>query len=434
MKMTSERARATGLPLRYLLVSWLMVLSAVGFLDRTNISIAGIQIAREFRIDNSHLGWVFSSFLIGYAAFQIPGGVVARRFGPRRTLLFGVLWWGAFTSLTALVPPTMRGALSVLVLVRFGLGVGEAVLYPSINQFVERWVPTEERGKANGVIFAGVGLGAGLTPPLVTAVILHYGWRAPFWFSAAVGIAAGVVWYIIARDLPEQHPRMSTHELALICEGRGAAETADEGGSRDRGVPWRILLASKEASVLTGSYFAWCYVTWIFFGWFYIYLVQVRQLSLKTSAVYAMCAFIAMTIGSLLGGVLGDLVVRHYGRRLGRCGLTIASMGLTAILLVLGSQAHNVQLATLMLASAVGILYLSQNCFWTLTADIAGKHAGVLSGLMNMGGQVGGAVAAWVTPAVAAHYGWNASFLIAALLLVSGSLSWIVVDPDRKLA
>jgi MFS transporter, ACS family, glucarate transporter len=431
MKMTLEKVRATGLPLRYLLVFWLMVLSAVGFLDRTNISIAGVQIAREFRIDNPHLGWVFSAFLLGYAAFQIPGGVLARRFGPRRMLLFGVLWWGAFTSLTALVPPTIRGSLLLLILVRFGLGVGEAVLYPSINQFVERWVPTQERGKANGVIFAGVGLGAGLTPPLVTAMILHYGWRAPFWFSAAIGIAAGIVWYLFARDLPEQHPRISTREIALILEGRaGAAGTVD----RDRGVPWRTLLASKEASVLTGSYFAWCYVTWIFFGWFYIYLVQVRRLTLKTSAVYAMCAFIAMTIGSLLGGVLGDWVVRHYGRRLGRCGLTIASMAFTAVLLVLGSRAHNVQLATLMLASSVGVLYLSQNCFWTLTADIAGKHAGVLSGLMNMGGQLGGAVAASVTPAVAAHYGWNASFLIAAFLLILGSLSWIMVDPNRKLA
>src|ERR1035438_5432655 len=116
-------------PVRYLLVLWLLVLSAVAYLDRTNISVAGVEIGREFKIDNAHLGWVFSAFLIGYAAFQIPGGVLARRFGPRRVLALSVIWWGVFTALTALVPPGMRGALLVLVLVRIALGAGEAIMY-----------------------------------------------------------------------------------------------------------------------------------------------------------------------------------------------------------------------------------------------------------------------------------------------------------------
>jgi ACS family glucarate transporter-like MFS transporter len=433
MSTVSERVRVTGFPLRYLLVFWLLLLSAVGFLDRTNISIAGIQISRVLHIDNTHLGLVFSAFLIGYAAFQIPGGVLARRLGPRRTLFFGVLWWGLFTSLTALVPSGISQALLVLVLVRFALGAGEAVLYPSINQFVERWVPTDERGKANGVIFAGVGLGAGVTPPLVTAVILRYGWRAPFWMSAAIGIAIGSVWYLLARDLPEEHPRIGEDELALIRKGRDRNNEERHLDNTQR-VPWRNLLSSRETLVLTGSYFAFCYATWIFFGWFYIYLVQVRRLSLKASAIDAMFAFISMTVGSILGGLAGDWLVRRYSRRMGRCWLTVFSMGLTAALLVLGSRAANPQVATLILAISVGTLYLSQNCFWALTADIAGPHAGVLSGVMNMGGQIGGAVAASLTPWIAARFGWNASFEMAALLAVVGAISWILVDPDKKLS
>src|ERR1035438_3211193 len=114
----SAKEHGSGPPIRYFLVLWLLVLSAVAFLDRTNISIAGVQIGSEFKIDNVRLGWVFSAFLIGYASFQIPGGVLARRFGQRRLLAFSVVWWGAFTALTALVPPGMRGALLVLVLVR----------------------------------------------------------------------------------------------------------------------------------------------------------------------------------------------------------------------------------------------------------------------------------------------------------------------------
>ena len=114
---------------------------------------------------------MFSAFLLGYAGFQIPGGWLAVRFGPRRVLTWAVLWWGVFTALTTAVPVNTTSTLLLLILVRFGLGIGESVVYPAANQFVARWIPVQERGKANGWIFAGVGAGAGLTPPLLTAII-----------------------------------------------------------------------------------------------------------------------------------------------------------------------------------------------------------------------------------------------------------------------
>ncbi len=436
MSVTQKRVRASGVPIRYLLVLWLFALSAVSFLDRTNISIAGVQIGREFRIDNTHLGWVFSAFLIGYAAFQVPAGVVVRWLGPRRVLTFGVLWWGLFTALTALVPPGMRNAVVVLVLVRFALGAGESTMYPATAQFVERWFPIQERGKANGLIFGGVGMGSGLTPPLVTAIILHFGWRASFWFSAAVGLLVGAVWYLASRDNPEEHPRVSAAELALIEEGRGAPPAVSTDSNRPgakRSVPWAKIFGSKEILALTGSYFSFCYVAWIFFGWFYIYLAQVRGLNLKTSALYSMLPFIGMTIGCLSGGVVSDWIAHRYSHRLGRCGLSAFSLGLTAILLVLGSRAHHAEAASIVLACGAGSLYISQSCFWAVTADISGEYSGVVSGLMNMGGQIGGAVTASLTPLIAAYFGWEMSFLTAALLALGGALAWFVVDPTRSL-
>src|ERR1700689_4644742 len=121
---------------RYFLGFWLFVLSGVAFLDRTNISIAGLQISREYGLSNQSLGWIFSAFLIGYAGFQLPAGVLAARFGPRRVLTLGVLWWCAATALTSVLPTGIPHALALLVLVRFALGAGEAVIYPSANQFV----------------------------------------------------------------------------------------------------------------------------------------------------------------------------------------------------------------------------------------------------------------------------------------------------------
>ena len=143
-----------GTRVRIFLAFWLFVLSGVAFLDRTNISIAGLEISHEYGLGNQRLGWIFSAFLIGYAGLQVPAGVLAARFGPRRVLSLGVAWWGIATALTAALPSTVPHALLLLISIRFVLGAGEAVIYPAANQFVAQWVPQQERGFVNGLIFA----------------------------------------------------------------------------------------------------------------------------------------------------------------------------------------------------------------------------------------------------------------------------------------
>jgi MFS transporter, ACS family, glucarate transporter len=155
------------MPIRWLLIFWMFAISAISYLDRVNISIAARFIQQEFHISDLQLGPVFSAFLVGYALFQAPAGRLADRFGPRLILMLGTLWWGVFTALTAMVSASMAGLLLVLLAVRFTLGAGEAVLFPSSNRLVANWIPSRERGLANGIIFAGVGAGAGITPPLV---------------------------------------------------------------------------------------------------------------------------------------------------------------------------------------------------------------------------------------------------------------------------
>src|SRR5579862_144418 len=153
---------------RFYLAFLLFVLSGVAYLDRTNISIAGLQISSEYGLGNQHLGWIFSAFLVGYAGFQVPAGWLAARFGPRRVLALGVLSWGVVTQLTALLPGGIAHPIATLIGIRFALGIAESIMYPAANQFVACWIPQQERGFVNGLIFAGVGAGSGLTPPLLT--------------------------------------------------------------------------------------------------------------------------------------------------------------------------------------------------------------------------------------------------------------------------
>jgi MFS transporter, ACS family, glucarate transporter len=422
---------------RFFLAFWLFVLSAISFLDRTNISIAGLQISSEYGLGNQRLGWIFSAFLIGYAGFQVPAGWLASRFGPRLVITLGVVWWGVATALTTLIPPGIPQAVMLLIGIRFALGAGEAVIYPAANQFVARWVPVQERGFINGLIFAGVGAGSGLTPPLLAWFILHHGWRSAFWFSAVIGVIAGAVWWWAARDTPEEDPKVSPSELAIIRQGIVAdagVKLGQAGGSAPVAISWRAILSRRDLPALIISYFGFGYTAWIFFSWFFLYMAQVRGFNLKASALFSMLPFLSMTIGCLAGGVISDRLTRTYGLRVGRCGLASVAFFFTAIFLVLGSRVQSPQLAGVILAGGAGALYVSQSSFWSVSADIAGRSSGVFSSMVNMGAQVGGAVTASLTPWVAQRFGWTTSFAIAAALAVVGALLWMTVHPERPLS
>jgi ACS family glucarate transporter-like MFS transporter len=425
---------------RFFLAFWLFIISGVAFLDRTNISIAGLQISSEYGLGNQRLGWIFSAFLIGYAGFQLPAGWLAARFGPRRVLTLGVIWWGIATGLTALLPTGISHAVMLLIAVRFALGAGEAVVYPAANQFVARWVPVKERGFINGLIFAGVGAGSGLTPPLLTWLITHHGWRAAFWFSAAIGLVVGAVWWFAARDTPEEHSGVSAAELREIREGMSfspviAASASDGTATKTERtkISWRAIFHRRDLPALMIGYFSFGYIAWIFFSWFFLYMAQVRGFDLKSSARFAMLPFLSMTVFCLVGGVLSDRFTQRYGLRMGRCGLASVALLLTAVFLVLGSQVHSPQLAGVILAGGAGALYISQSSFWSVSVDIAGGSSGVFSSLVNMGGQIGGAVTASLTPWIAQRFGWTTSFAIAAALAVTGAVCWMTVHPERPL-
>jgi ACS family glucarate transporter-like MFS transporter len=418
---------------RWFLVFGLFVLSAVAYVDRINIAIAGSSIASEFHLTNVQLGSLTSAFLMGYALFQTVGGWLADRLGPRRVLAVGVLWWGIFTALTTAVSAKIAFALFYLAAMRFLLGAGEAVMFPASNQFVSRWIPTQERGIANGIIFAGVGVGAGVTPGLISYIMAHYGWRWSFWASALLGLIAGTAWYFFARDTPEEHSHISRTELEHIQAGR-TVNTSAASNSGDGRIPWSTILASKEVWAVTLGYFSFGYVAWIFFAWFFIYLRNVRGLDLKASASYTTLLFLTMAACSPLGGAISDKLTKLYGKRIGRCGTAVFALLLTAIFLVFGSQVQSARIASIVLAGGAGALYLSQSSFWSVTADIASGSSGSVSGFMNMGNQIGGALTASLTPAIAARLGWTVPFYVAAGLAALGAVAWLFVNPERTLS
>jgi ACS family glucarate transporter-like MFS transporter len=242
--------------------------------------------------------------------------------------------------------------------------------------------------------------------------------------------------HVLARDTPAEHAGVSAAELALITAGltvgtESATTSASDGPNL---MPWSRVLASKEVLAVTLSYFCFGYVAWIFFSWFYIYLAQVRGLNLKASAFYSMLPFLAMATCCMAGGAISDRLTRLHGPRLGRCVLASVVMLGAGVFLVFGSQVESARLASVVLAGGAGALYLAQSSFWSVTADIAGRSSGSVSGFMNTGAQIGGAVTASLTPWIAAHFGWTTSFLVAAALCGVGAAAWLMVDPRRSLS
>jgi ACS family glucarate transporter-like MFS transporter len=413
--------------MRWLIIVWLFVISGIAYLDRVNLSIAGRSIENEFHLDNVQLGWIFSAFIFGYALFQTPAGRLADRMGARVMVAAGVVWWALFTVLITVVSPNMRYILLVLMAIRFLLGAGEAIVYPASNRIVAAWIPGGERGLANGVIFSGVGFGAGITPPLITYIVLNYGWRAAFWCSALLGLAAGAIWYMLARDKPLEHPWLKPDEAKHIAAGLPV-----EVQKNNLPMPWKTILRIRALWLMSFSYFAYGYAAYIFFSWFFIYLSEERHLNLRSSAYYTMLPFLSMAVASPVGGWISDRLTRRRGKYVGRCGVAVAGMALAALFIALGTRVSGAELASIILAGGAGALYLSQSSFWSVSADMGGNSAGTVSGFMNMCGQFGGVTTASLTPLIGKYWGWNWSFLAAAVFCAGGALAWLFVEPERS--
>jgi ACS family glucarate transporter-like MFS transporter len=146
-----------------------------------------------------------------------------------------------------------------------------------------------------------------------------------------------------------------------------------------------------------------------------------------------MLPFLAMLVTCLLGGAINDRLTKWRGVRLGRCGIAVFGITCAGIFMALGSQVQSTRLASVVLAGGAGALYLSQSSFWSVTADIAGRSSGSVSGVMNTGNQIGAALTASLTPWIGTRLGWTAAFLTAAALCVVGALCWLVVDPTKTL-
>ena len=413
--------------IRWLILSLLFFVSVVTYIDRVNISVTARQMMPAYGITDQQMGWIFSAFVIGYALFQIPGGWMADRFGARVVLTGALLWWSVCTVFTAMVAASWLGGLvgtvGALVLVRFCLGLGEAVALPTFNRAITNWFPAHARGFGIGVAIGGIGLGSAMTPPIAAWVMVNWGWQTVFYLASLLGLGMGLLWWLLSRSHPYEHPWVNEGERALLLH-EPPTNTA---------VPWRTFRQTPTVWWLVLSYSCLGYVAYVYLSWFYLYLVNVRGFDVLRGGLYASAPFLAMLVMCPLGGWATDRLAAAYGLTTGRAVVGMTSMILAGVSIALGACIESPFLAITCLSFGAGWLYFAIGAYWASTIDLSKVHAGTLSGLMNTGANIGGAISPTLTPWLANHWGWPIALGVAAAIAILGGLLWFKVDPGKGL-
>src|SRR5262245_49785712 len=425
--MTTAATSATKI--RWFILALLFLVSMVTYIDRVNISVTARQMMPAYGLTDQDMGIIFSSFVIGYALFQIPGGWLADRWGARVVLTLALVWWSLCTALTAIAATTslvtLFGLVGALALVRGSLGVGEAVALPSFNRIVANWFPANSRGLGIGIAISGIGLGSAITPLLAAWIMVNWRWQTVFYLASLLGLGMALLWWIISRDHPQQHPWTNEAERTLI------PHLGSPGPSSP--VAWGMFARSSTIWWLVASYTCLGYVAYIYMSWFYLYLVNVRGFDLLRGGLYAAAPFLAMLVFCPLGGWITDRLADRHGVTTGRVWAGMAGMSFAGLAVAIGGYADSPWLAVASLSLGAGWLYFAVGAYWASTTDLSKAYAGTLSGLMNTGANLGGALSPTMTPWLADHWGWPVSLLVAALIALAGALMWLKIDPGKEL-
>lgn len=402
-------------------VLWfLLLLAAIGYLDRVCISTASLAIQRDLGITKTQMGTVFSAFILCYALFEVPGGWLADRFGPRLVLTRVVASWSLMTAVTGWT----TGFVSLLV-VRGIFGAAEAGMFPGSARVITRWFPAASHGRVFGLMLMTATFGGAASQPLAVWLQGLVSWRWMFVIFSLVGFVWAAAWYVWFRDEPHAHASVNAAELALI----GSAPPAPHPP-----VPWGLLTRSGNLWLICLMYFSVIYGCYFYLTWLPEYLQNVRGFSLQTAGWLAAAALLGMGAGNVLGGWTSDACSHRIGRRLGRRLPGLIGLPLAAAAILAATWTTDSLASALLFAAAAGLVSLAVAPAWVVCLDIGGRHAGVVSGAMTTCGCLGGAVSTTVMGICLDRYdSFETALMLNALFAVVGACAWAAIDADSRL-
>jgi len=414
---------------RWVVLLLLCLMYMITYLDRVSMANTAPMVMKEFGFSKVTMGIIFSAFIWSYALFQVPGGWLGDRFGPRRVLstIMG------YRTVIAIVTTFSIGFKSFWA-IRFALGIGEAGAFPTATRAMQMWYPRDERGFVQGVSHAASRFGAAIGPPIAVFIMIHYGWRSVFYVIGTLSLLWSLLYMIVYRNMPEEHSKVSHPELERIRGLNEKGEIKQANIAKRPKVPWSVLLKHGNMWAIMCAYAAYIYSLWFFLSWLPSYLIEYRKFTMIKTGFYASLPLAAGVVGDAFGGWLTDkLLIKTNNIKFSRRSVAITAMlgcGTCTLFAALSASPLG---ALSYLTAAMFFLEMTIGPAWAVPMDVGGEFSGTVSGMMNMGGQFVGALSPTVFGYLVSKGSWVAPFGVSAGLLFVGAAIWAFwIDPEKS--
>ncbi|MFZ1742268.1 MAG: ACS family MFS transporter [Pontixanthobacter sp.] len=409
---------------RHQLVLMAFMAIFICYMDRVAISVAIIPMVETYGWDMSTQGLVLSSFFVGYLLTQIVGGRLADRYGGKVVLGFGVFIWSLFT---LVAPPAAALGITVLIIARILMGMGEAVTFPAIYALYARWIPVRERSRSAGFSNSGIPLGTVFALLATPVIVANWGWEWVFYLFGAAGFVWCALWYFAIAASPRKQPGISQAELALI-----AADTiADEPDSKP---PWGKLFTNMSVWAIIVAHFCNNWWFYVLLAWLPTFVTKGLGVDYASVGLFAMMPHIALFLFINISGVVADKLIGG-GMTITRVRKLMMIIGfgssITALLIVGQATSAVAAIAIMTAGSALGAFAVSG--FFVNHMDIAPEHAGTLMGITNTAGTIPGIVGVLVSGWILETTGsWALVFQVAATVAAFGLIFYLIFGSGER--
>ncbi len=424
--VASAAAKATKT--RWVVLFLISLMYLICYMDRSNISVAQPEIAKQFGLSKSAMGLVLAAFTWAYALGQVPAGWFGDRFGPKRVLTVIMTLWSATAVMTgaAFGFGTLFGA-------RFLLGLSEAGAFPVASRGMQLWFPRVERGRIQGTTHFFSRFAVAITPFIAGSILLAFGWRAIFYIFGSLGIVWAIGFSLFYRNLPEDHNGVNRAELARI-RGVNPDGTIKQPAVTQLATPWKRILLSPNMWFISLGYFCFFFGTNFYLTWYPTYLREHLHMTIRSLGIWGSVPLFAGMAGDVVGGSISDMIFKTTGKaKLARRVVAAPGFILASTFVIPAALTSNTFRSILFLAASFFFLEWVIGPAWAVPMDVGGQFSGTVTGVMNMVGALGGASTAVVYGSLFNRGLWVAPFLVSAGVMLLGALIWIFfINPEKS--
>jgi MFS transporter, ACS family, glucarate transporter len=413
---------------RWRIFAFLFAFGFIAYFQQKGLTVAAERMMPDLGINQMQIGWLEWAFVLGYAAFQFPGGVIGQRLGAR--LMFVIISTVAFlaTILTPLSPILLRGPelIGVLFVLQLLMGLAQGALFPVSSGVMEAWFRPEKWAVIQGMQSMALQFAAAATPPVVAYLMNSLGWQQALFWPAIPAVCVIVLWAWYARNTPQEHPSVTPQELAELDQNRVAQQQVAISARR-----LRQLLANRSIILLAFSYVCMNYVFYLISNWCFLYLVQERHFNVLEGGWLATVPPLAAGVGAGVGGKLVSVVCARFGNRWGFRLVPMIALPMAGLLLLVTVHLASAYAAVIALALAYAVVELTEGPYWAATMFVARSDTMSGTGVLNTGGNLGGLIGIPIVAYLSGHGHWNAAFVIGAVFSVVGALAWLGIDTEK---